>query len=166
MEYHDRVLKCGECGAEFVFTAGEQMFFADKGFKNEPKRCKNCKAERAQGGAGSGASNFTLRDENRLLAVRKRNYSAFPADARPARLLPRMFPAAACRWGHQLRIGLDGVSKYKFLRRRRPIRSRPGRIRPGFSGLISHYSKNKRPFESLNDRRAFFLEYCVESFRR
>ncbi|MGD0840505.1 MAG: zinc-ribbon domain containing protein [Candidatus Acidiferrales bacterium] len=54
MEYHDKVLKCGECGAEFVFTAGEQMFFADKGFKNEPKRCKNCKAKRAQGmGQGS-----------------------------------------------------------------------------------------------------------------
>ncbi|HEX9144150.1 MAG TPA: zinc-ribbon domain-containing protein, partial [Candidatus Binatia bacterium] len=42
MEYHDKVLKCSECGAEFVFTAGEQMFFADKGFKNEPKRCKAC----------------------------------------------------------------------------------------------------------------------------
>ncbi len=40
MEYHDKVLKCSECSQEFVFTAGEQMFFADKGFKNEPKRCK------------------------------------------------------------------------------------------------------------------------------
>jgi CxxC-x17-CxxC domain-containing protein len=49
MEYHDKVLKCTECGSEFVFTAGEQMFFADKGFKNEPKRCKSCKASRAQG---------------------------------------------------------------------------------------------------------------------
>jgi len=48
MEYHDKVLKCVDCGAEFVFTAGEQMFFADKGFKNEPKRCKACKANRAQ----------------------------------------------------------------------------------------------------------------------
>ena len=47
MEYQDKVLKCAECGAEFVFTAGEQMFFADKGFKNEPKRCKSCKAKRA-----------------------------------------------------------------------------------------------------------------------
>ncbi len=47
MEYQDRVLKCSECGAEFVFTAGEQAFFADKGFKNEPKRCKGCKARRA-----------------------------------------------------------------------------------------------------------------------
>lgn len=55
MEYHDRVLKCTECGAEFVFTAGEQMFFADKGFKNEPKRCKNCKAKRAEGGGSASA---------------------------------------------------------------------------------------------------------------
>ena len=55
MEYHDKVLKCAECGAEFVFTAGEQMFFADKGFKNEPKRCKACKATRAQGSDGSAA---------------------------------------------------------------------------------------------------------------
>jgi CxxC-x17-CxxC domain-containing protein len=56
MEYHDKVLKCAECGAEFVFTSGEQMFFADKGFKNEPKRCKACKASRAQGnGSGSGS---------------------------------------------------------------------------------------------------------------
>ena len=47
MEYQDRVLKCSECGSEFVFTAGEQMFFADKGFKNEPKRCKACKAKRS-----------------------------------------------------------------------------------------------------------------------
>ncbi len=54
MEYHDKVLKCAECGAEFVFTAGEQMFFADKGFKNEPKRCKACKAKRAEGGGGGG----------------------------------------------------------------------------------------------------------------
>ncbi|MGH9678774.1 MAG: zinc-ribbon domain-containing protein, partial [Candidatus Acidiferrales bacterium] len=48
MEYHDKVLKCSECNQEFVFTAGEQMFFADKGFRNEPKRCKDCKAKRSQ----------------------------------------------------------------------------------------------------------------------
>jgi len=48
MEYRDRVLKCTDCGAEFVFTAGEQLFYADKGFKNEPKRCRSCKAKRSQ----------------------------------------------------------------------------------------------------------------------
>ena len=56
MEYSDKVLKCADCSAEFIFTAGEQMFFADKGFKNEPKRCKACKGNRGQSaGAGSGS---------------------------------------------------------------------------------------------------------------
>jgi CxxC-x17-CxxC domain-containing protein len=51
MEYVDRVLKCSDCGAEFVFTAGEQLFFHDKQFKNDPKHCKQCKAKRVRGGA-------------------------------------------------------------------------------------------------------------------
>lgn len=46
MEFQDKVLKCVDCGADFVFTAGEQLFFHDKQFKNEPKRCKSCKAKR------------------------------------------------------------------------------------------------------------------------
>ena len=46
MAYVDRVLKCIICGAEFVFAAGEQEFFADKGFKNEPKYCKHCREKR------------------------------------------------------------------------------------------------------------------------
>jgi len=47
MEFQDKVLKCIDCGADFVFTAGEQLFFHDKQFKNEPKRCKVCKSKRA-----------------------------------------------------------------------------------------------------------------------
>lgn len=64
MEYHDRVLKCAECSAEFVFTAGEQMFFADKGFKNEPKRCKACKASR---GAATGSGTTVQRVETKTV---------------------------------------------------------------------------------------------------
>jgi CxxC-x17-CxxC domain-containing protein len=45
-DFQDRVLKCIDCGSEFVFTAGEQHFFHDKNFKNEPKRCKACKSKR------------------------------------------------------------------------------------------------------------------------
>ncbi len=45
-EYNDKILKCTDCGEDFVFTAGEQQFFADKGLKNEPKRCKDCKAKK------------------------------------------------------------------------------------------------------------------------
>lgn len=47
MEFLDRVLKCADCGSDFVFTAGEQLFFFDRQFKNDPKRCKLCKAKRA-----------------------------------------------------------------------------------------------------------------------
>ena len=45
-EYLDRVLRCIDCGEEFVFTSGEQLFFADKGLKNDPKRCKLCKQKK------------------------------------------------------------------------------------------------------------------------
>ena len=53
MEFQDKSLRCVDCGTEFIWTAGEQLFFADKNFKNEPKRCKACKAKRASRPAGA-----------------------------------------------------------------------------------------------------------------
>lgn len=44
--YSDKTLKCKECGADFIFTAGEQEFYAERGFVNEPQRCKNCRDAR------------------------------------------------------------------------------------------------------------------------
>ena len=46
MALSDRTLICVECGGEFIFTAGEQEFFAARGFSNEPKRCRSCRAQR------------------------------------------------------------------------------------------------------------------------
>jgi CxxC-x17-CxxC domain-containing protein len=46
MEFQDKVLKCVDCSEEFVFTAGEQIFFYDRQFKHLPKRCKACKQKR------------------------------------------------------------------------------------------------------------------------
>ena len=37
--YEDKTLVCKECGNEFVFSAGEQEFYAERGFQNEPQRC-------------------------------------------------------------------------------------------------------------------------------
>jgi CxxC-x17-CxxC domain-containing protein len=54
MQFTDRFLKCSDCSNDFVFTAGEQLFFHDKQFKNDPKRCKLCKAKRA--GLGRSAN--------------------------------------------------------------------------------------------------------------
>ena len=44
--FEDKTLVCRECGNEFVFTASEQQFYADKGFQNEPGRCPACRAAR------------------------------------------------------------------------------------------------------------------------
>lgn len=38
----DRKVKCEKCGEEFVFTAGEQEFYQEKGF-TDPKKCKACR---------------------------------------------------------------------------------------------------------------------------
>jgi len=60
MEFQDKVLKCIDCGTDFIFTAGEQLFFHDKQFKNEPKRCKACKTKRASvvGSVPTGNSTY------------------------------------------------------------------------------------------------------------
>jgi len=66
MEFLDKSLKCMDCGEDFVFTAGEQLFFHDKQFKNEPKRCKVCKAKRLQNlGIPPKQGNFQVRVETR-----------------------------------------------------------------------------------------------------
>ncbi|MBE6831268.1 zinc-ribbon domain containing protein [Clostridium sp. KNHs216] len=46
----DKTLTCRDCGQEFVFTASEQDFFAEKGFTNEPTRCKDCRNARKNAG--------------------------------------------------------------------------------------------------------------------
>ena len=46
--FNDKVLSCRDCGNEFVFSASEQEFYAEKGFVNEPQRCKDCRNARKQ----------------------------------------------------------------------------------------------------------------------
>ena len=54
--YQDKTLVCRDCGQEFIFSAGEQEFFATKGLQNEPGRCPNCRISRRQSqGQGGGA---------------------------------------------------------------------------------------------------------------
>lgn len=54
----DKVLNCKDCDKDFVFSAKEQEFFAEKGFENVPSRCPECraarKAKRPEGGFGGG----------------------------------------------------------------------------------------------------------------
>ena len=103
MEFQDKVLKCIDCGADFVFTAGEQLFFHDKQFKNEPKRCKACKAKRASTLGATTPGNLPQGgDSNQLLRVRQGDHRPLQAHARPAGLLSGVLPAAANQRCHCL----------------------------------------------------------------
>ena len=44
----DKTLVCKDCQKEFVFTEGEQAFYKEKGFENEPQRCPECRKARKQ----------------------------------------------------------------------------------------------------------------------
>jgi CxxC-x17-CxxC domain-containing protein len=46
--YADKTIRCRDCGMDFVFTAGEQKFYAEKGLMNEPQRCQSCRATAKQ----------------------------------------------------------------------------------------------------------------------
>ena len=54
MALADKTLVCVDCGAEFTFTVGEQEFFQERGFGNEPKRCRSCRAIRRTEQRGGG----------------------------------------------------------------------------------------------------------------
>ena len=60
--YSDKTLTCRECGAEFVFSASEQAFYAEKGFQNEPGRCPNCRAARRSNGGGGNRGERQMYD--------------------------------------------------------------------------------------------------------
>ncbi len=62
VSYQDKTLTCVDCGANFVFTAGEQEFHASKGFTNEPRRCQSCRLSRRagrEGGAPAGGGGYS-----------------------------------------------------------------------------------------------------------
>jgi CxxC-x17-CxxC domain-containing protein len=60
MSVADKTITCRDCGMDFVFTAGEQEFYASKGFVNEPTRCPSCRQARKAQMNGGGA----MRDDH------------------------------------------------------------------------------------------------------
>ena len=79
--YEDKTLVCKECGKEFVFTAGEQEFYAERGFQNEPQRCKACR----------DARKWSPRVFHRCLrCLRRRGQGALRAQERSSCVLQRL----------------------------------------------------------------------------
>jgi len=55
----DKTLTCADCGTDFIFSAEDQEFHAQKGFMNEPRRCRSCRANRrAQRNSEDGGSSY------------------------------------------------------------------------------------------------------------
>jgi hypothetical protein len=57
MTYQEKSIKCSDCGA--TFTAGEQEFYASKGFTNEPKRCVSCRTAKKAQRDGNGNNEYS-----------------------------------------------------------------------------------------------------------
>ena len=55
MAFEDKNIVCADCGQEFVHSGEDQARYAERGFTNDPKRCRECRDKRkAQGGGGGG----------------------------------------------------------------------------------------------------------------
>lgn len=63
MSFADKTLTCRDCGTAFTFTAGEQEFYDQKGFTNEPTRCPSCRQSRKQE-RGGGNSRYSSNDSS------------------------------------------------------------------------------------------------------
>ena len=75
--FEDKTLVCKDCGKEFVWTAGEQEFYASRGFENQPQRCKPCRDARKN----------STRGERQL---RQGLQGSLPASRGPSGLLQRV----------------------------------------------------------------------------
>ena len=56
--YQDRALFCRDCSEEFLFSSGEQSFFASKGLQNDPQRCPSCRAAAKRARSTDGPREF------------------------------------------------------------------------------------------------------------
>jgi|SRR5579863_7105054 CxxC-x17-CxxC domain-containing protein len=77
MALTDQTLYCRDCNQEFVFTVGEQEFYASRGLTNTPSRCPACRAARkgqggdrySRGGGGGGGGGYRDREARQMYTV-------------------------------------------------------------------------------------------------
>ena len=94
MSFQDKTLVCRDCGQPFSFTAGEQEFYAQRGFTNEPSRCPSCRQARKaqQGGGGYSSGGYSGGGGG---------YSSGGGYDRPQR---QMYPAVCSQCGKETQV--------------------------------------------------------------
>ena len=108
--FEDKTLKCRECGAEFVFTASEQQFYADKGFQNEPGRCPACRAARRAQNGGAPRGERQMYDVI-CDALRSAHSGSVPAPRRSSGLLQSVPRSQSSR---SLLIDVSALDRSRF----------------------------------------------------
>ena len=175
--YEDKTLVCKDCGNEFVFTAGEQEFYAERGFTNEPKRCKACRdAKRGGVHGGNGFDHIGAHALARWIDDDYvRFFSALSQQLRGRACIHavkfRIVHAVLCgvivRVLDRLRDDLDADGLFRVPRKTERDRARAAvkveyRLSPGQSGQCSGperrrtFSRGRRP-----DRSGYcYLQLC------
>lgn len=88
-EFEDTAIVCIDCGKDFIWTGGEQLFYHDKGLQNPPKRCKPCKQaknERLSAIAAAQAAGVKQRIEVAVYCAKCSGYTTvpfYPSQGRP-----------------------------------------------------------------------------------
>ena len=88
-EFEDTNIVCIDCGKDFIWTSGEQLFYHDKGLQNPPKRCKTCKQaknERLSAIAAAQAAGVKQRIEVAVYCAKCGGYTTvpfYPSQGRP-----------------------------------------------------------------------------------
>lgn len=91
VNFQDKTLRCRDCEAEFIFSVGEQEYFASKGYINDPTRCLACRAiNRArQNVAAGGAAQAAIRQLHGVTCAQCGNPAQVP-------FLPRLDKPVYC----------------------------------------------------------------------
>ena len=88
-DFEEMDILCIDCNKNFIWTIGEQTFFRDKGLKNPPKRCKDCKQaknERLAAIAAAQAAGIKQRIEVAVSCARcgaQTTVPFYPSQGRP-----------------------------------------------------------------------------------
>lgn len=82
--FQDKTLVCKDCGNDFTFTVGEQEFYAEKGFQNEPARCRDCRQTRKANAGARGEKRERVMYEATCAECGKETQVPFkPTNVRP-----------------------------------------------------------------------------------
>src|SRR2546429_7510018 len=92
MALSDQTLVCRDCNEEFVFTAGEQEFYASHRLTNTPSRCPSCRAARKGQGGYGGFPPTPPKENTTWFFCGKEGQGALPPPGGKAVFFCRFFP--------------------------------------------------------------------------